>query len=128
MIPELKLSLIVLAFMKLAFFIRIFEDYGFLVQMILYCIIDLIPFIMSFMIFLVVFSISFVVLRNEIDPDVNEVEGLSYFQKMLLQSFRTSIGELGMPTYTAILESEDSALKDTNITLIWIVWLVQIFF
>lgn len=29
--PETKLILIILAFMKLLFFVRIFEDYGFLV-------------------------------------------------------------------------------------------------
>ena len=34
-IPELKLLLILMAFFKLLFFIRIFEDYGFLVSMML---------------------------------------------------------------------------------------------
>ena len=33
-IPELKLLLVVVAFVKLLFFVRIFEKYGFLVQMI----------------------------------------------------------------------------------------------
>jgi len=34
----------------------------------------------------------------EIDPEVEEgAEGLSYFQKMILQTFRTAIGELGTP-------------------------------
>lgn len=77
--PETKMLLILLAFLKLLFFIRIFEEYGFLVQMIRLCVIDLIPFIMSYMIFLMVFTVCFVVLKMEIDPEVAEVENLSYF-------------------------------------------------
>ena len=50
-LPELKLALLLLAFMKLMFFVRIFEKYGFLVQMIVYCVIDLVPFILSHLIF-----------------------------------------------------------------------------
>ena len=77
--PETKMLLILLAFLKLLFFVRIFEEYGFLVQMIRLCVLDLIPFIMSYMIFLMVFTVCFVVLKMEIDPEVAEVENLSYF-------------------------------------------------
>ena len=114
--------------MKLLFFIRIFEAYGFLVQMIIYCVIDLIPFIMSYMIFLVVFSLCFVVLEMEIDPDVAAIQGPNYFAKMFLQSFRNSIGELGMPVYTKILERPHTIFTTINIFLIWFVWFVQTFF
>ena len=64
--------------MKLLFFVRIFEDYGFLVQMILLCVLDLIPFIISYIIFLFIFTICFVVLKMEIDEEVAGAEGLSY--------------------------------------------------
>jgi hypothetical protein len=70
--PEVKFLLILLAFMKLLFFVRIFEDYGFLVQMILLCVLDLVPFIISYLIFLFVFTMCFTVLKMEIDPEVNE--------------------------------------------------------
>ena len=70
--PELKLLLIILAFMKLLFFVRIFEQFGFLVQMIILCVVDLIPFIVSYLIFLALFSVCFVVLKMEIDPEVAE--------------------------------------------------------
>lgn len=82
--PETKLVLIILAFMKLLFFVRIFEDYGFLVQMILLCVFDLIPFIVSYLIFLFIFTLCFVVLKMEIDPEVVDAQGLSYTQKMFL--------------------------------------------
>ena len=82
--PETKMLLILLAFMKLLFFMRIFENFGFLVQMILLCVLDLFPFIISYMIFLIVFTVIFVVLKMEIDPEVDRVENLTYYQKMLL--------------------------------------------
>lgn len=40
---------------------------------------DMVPFIISYMIFLMVFTVCFVVLKMEIDPEVAEVENLSYF-------------------------------------------------
>ena len=78
--PELKFLLTILAFMKLMFFVRIFEAYGFLVQMIIYCIIDLIPFIMSYLMFIYAISLCFIVLRMEIDPaGVETVAYLNHF-------------------------------------------------
>ena len=47
---------------------------------------------------------------------------------MFLQTFRTAIGELGMPMYGKILEKEDSYFKTFNIALIWICWFFQTFF
>ena len=130
-IPELKLLLIIMAFLKLLFFIRIFEAYGFLVQMISACVQDLIPFLMSYWIFMIVFSICFVVLNMEIDPEVAEADGLNYFQKTILQTFRTSIGQLGMPTYHNIIRANKmnpSIFNTINIYLIWLIWAIQTFF
>jgi hypothetical protein len=126
--PELKLLNIILAFMKILFFIRIYEKFGFLVQMILSCVNELIPFIISYIVFLLLFSVCFVVLEMEIDPEVDEAKGLTYFQKTVLQTFRTAIGELGMPKYEKISEKDDSIFKDINIYLIWLVWFIQTFF
>ena len=47
---------------------------------------------------------------------------------MLLQTFRTAIGELGMPMYGNILAKEESYFKDINIVLIWILWFAFTFF
>lgn len=66
-VPAVRLSLIILAFLKLLFFVRIFEQYGFLVQMIILCLQDLIPFIVSYIMFLFIFTICFMVLQMETD-------------------------------------------------------------
>ena len=77
--PELKLLIFIMAFAKVMFFVRIFENIGFLINMVRYCLIDLVPFILSFITLLFVFSICFVVLKMEIDPEVNESKGISFF-------------------------------------------------
>ena len=84
-IPELKVLIMTTGFIKLLFFIRIFESYGFLVQMIFYCISDLIPFIIAWLTFLIIFSICFIVLKMEIDEEVDgNAQGMNYFGKTLL--------------------------------------------
>ena len=47
---------------------------------------------------------------------------------MLLQTFRTAVGELGIPKYSKILQMEDSVFKSLNIALIWICLFMQTFF
>jgi hypothetical protein len=82
--PELKLINIVLAFMKTMFFVRIYEEYGLLVQMLQSCLMAVVPFGVYYMVFLMVFSICFVILEMEIDAEVDEVQGLNYFAKIVL--------------------------------------------
>ena len=79
LIPEMKLLIVLLAFTKVLFFIRIFERFGLLLNMMKYCLEDLIPFICCFITLLFVFSICFVVLNMEIDGEVDEAEGLTFF-------------------------------------------------
>jgi hypothetical protein len=101
--PELRILLVILSLIKLLFFLRVFEEYGFLVQIIMSCCIDLIPFITFYMIALFMFSIIFVVLNMEIDVENNMLRHVGFFQKMLMETFRSSIGEVGLPKYTAIV-------------------------
>ena len=49
------------------------------------------------------FALSFTVLRMEVDSDNEQVEGLTYFGKVVLETFRTAIGEVGTPGYSGIL-------------------------
>ena len=112
--PELRIILVILSLIKLLFFLRVFEEYGFLVQIIMVCCVDLIPFITFYMIFLFMFSISFVVLNMEIDAENNESKHIGFFEKMLIETFRSSIGEVGLPKYTAMLEMPESYCNSIN--------------
>jgi hypothetical protein len=123
----LKLIIVLLMFSKLLFFIRIFERFGFLVEMIYNCLVDLIPFISCFITFLIFFSICLICLNTEIDSEVDEAQKIGYVAKTVLQAFRTSIGELGMPRYTNIINQPSGFLRNMNIVLIWMIWYIQTF-
>ena len=86
------------------------------------CIQAIVPFLIYYFVFLILFSTCFVILQMEIDPEVDEVEGLGYFMKTVLQTFRTSIGELGMPVYTKLLQKPSGLARNINIMLIWLTW------
>ena len=130
--PELKLVNIILTFLKLLFFVRIFEDYGFLVQMIILCMQDLVPFFMSYLLFLNFFSMCFIVLNCDIDGEIADTPILSRYQLMVLQVYRTALGELSMPGYqdNEIWKKNDNTdiFLRINITMIWILWIVSTFF
>ena len=65
----------------------------------------------------------------EIDDEVNEAKNLGYFAKTFLQTFRTSIGELGMPKYNNLVAKKNGGIfKAINIFLIWLCWFIQTFF
>merc|ERR1711935_1134377 len=122
--PLLKLFNILLAFTKMGFFVRIFEDYGFLVQMVIFVLQSLIPFNVVYLIFVLIFSICNVVLKLEID----EAQKLSYFQKTLLQTFRTGLGELGMPSFKTVMQQKGTFFRTMNVYLIWLLWFLTVFF
>ena len=144
-IPMLKLALVIASFMKLMYYMRIFEDFGFLIQMIIFCMKDLVPFIIFFAIFNFIFIICFSVIKMGIDPEVDEAPFDSYFMKTALQAFRTTYGELGVPTYWHMLipvdencpkikePAECEYLPPTDfynklsIMMIWILWYGQTF-
>lgn len=105
-IAHIRFLMVVLTFVKILFFVRIFKDYGFLVQMLIQTFIDLIPFFGSFVIMLVFFSISLATLRMEVDDEINDVQGpgFNYFGKVLLQVYMAAIGEISLPAYDSILQ------------------------
>lgn len=80
----LKFVIFIMAFAKILFFVRIFEKFGFLINMIKYTLIDLVPFMSSWVTLLCTFSTCFIVLQMEVDPEVDEAEGVGLFFKTVL--------------------------------------------
>ena len=72
--------------------------------MIATCAIELIPFIICFVMFLLFFSFCLVVLDMDVDLEVDEAQAIGKVAKIILQTFRTSIGELAMPRYVSLDE------------------------
>ena len=71
--PIILMLLVMFMFLKGLFFIRIFEKFGFLVMMIKRCLIDLVPFICCFILFVLLFSTCLIILNNEVDTEIDEV-------------------------------------------------------
>lgn len=126
--PEIKILLLILTMLKLLFFIRVFEGLGFLVQIILKCCIDLVPFVVSYLVFLLIFTLSFLVLHMEVDGENQTMQHIGTIAKMYIETFRSSIGEVGLPTYTKLLETPESFMRDVDQFLIWALWFIQVFF
>ena len=67
--PEIKIVLIVLTMIKLLFFLRVFEEFAFLVNIIQKCCMDIGSFIVAYIMFLLIFTMAFMVLDMELDEE-----------------------------------------------------------
>lgn len=124
----LSLFILILGFFKVLFYLRIYDDFGFLVSMIYKTMQQLIPFLVFFFLWVFFFSMCFIILQTEIDdrfyPAVNR--DISLF----LHTYRNSIGDIFEPQYTRLLETEDNLFTPTQrtqntvlIVIIWFTWL-----
>ncbi len=104
-----KCLIILLFFVKLNFFLRIFDTFSFLVSMLGDVFTDLSAFLAFFMMAVAIFSCLIQVLLPE--TKVN-YDGAGYFS-YLMMAFRTSIGDYTFDNYKA------TAMKEVT----WIVWL-----
>ncbi|CDW78734.1 wd-40 repeat protein [Stylonychia lemnae] len=110
-----KILVIILSFMKLFFFLRIFDGFSFLVQMMAGVFKDLKYFIIFFMIFILQFGMMFLVLfkAQQID-EYNGVNKLAYF----LMAFRISSGDFQLDDF----HNQDDLL----VIFTWMIWLIAV--
>lgn len=153
-IRVLYIIALIQAFTKGLSFLRIFDEFGFLVKMIGITLSELIPFINIFFVFTLYFGIAFMIMDIEIDtsvPDSSEPPQYSYDQMsnyklsaplrypginktmaFLIYSFRNSIGDLATPSYDKYIvmrKEKDNEFDDIDeilaISLVWGIWLFQ---
>lgn len=121
----LKTLLVCLALNKIMYFLRIFDEYGFLVKMIGLTFSDMIPFSTFFFINVVFFMMLSQVLRLGLDdiayPDINGIFGA------LLVAFRTSIGDIGEPDYSYWIAREEKMGHFRVSVMIYIIWFIWLF-
>jgi Ion transport protein len=101
--------IVLLMFVKLLFFLRIFETFSFLVSMLRDVFINLSPFMAFFMMAVVIFSCLIQILLPETKANYEGTGPFSY----IMMAFRTSIGDYTFDNYKATVMKE----------LTWIVWL-----
>jgi len=85
--------------LKVCFFLRVYDKFGMLVQLIITCIQDVGPFLTFMVIWLLAFTLSFIVLGANSDVDKTYVDVGQFFGYFLL-IWENSIGNINPPTYT----------------------------
>lgn len=114
------------AFLKVLFYMKIFSNYGFLVQMIKQSVLDIQGFLVFFMIWILFFSIQFKILDAEFDG--GDYPLMPKTLQLIFITFRNSIGDLGIPGYEKFIARYEGG-KNTSliiITLIWVMWIMNI--
>ncbi|CDW81541.1 wd-40 repeat protein [Stylonychia lemnae] len=110
-----KIMVIVLSFMKLLFFLRIYDGFSFLVQMMAGVFKDLKYFLIFFLIFILQFGMIFLVLfKAQGIEEYNGVNKLAYF----LMAFRISSGDFQLDDY--------HSQNDGLVLFTWMIWLIAV--
>jgi len=113
LVVSFRASIIVLSFIKLNFYLRLFHQLSFLVQMIQAVIHDLRHFLLFFAIFILAFALLLSILVD-IDSETYDTEVIGIVVPYFIMAFRTSIGDYNLSDYTG-----SGSFKVIN----WIVWL-----
>ena len=102
--------IVLLASIKIMYFVRIYEDYGFLVQMVILTIKDLKQFLHALQFAIIFFAVLFMVLEVDIEDELKGVTGpgFNHFVKIYLQTYRITMGEIGVPSYKSLTGSKQS--------------------
>eukprot|EP00347_Sterkiella_histriomuscorum_P016393 403353358 len=111
----IKLIIVFLSFLKVNFFLRIYDGFSFLVSMMAAVFVDLKYFIGFFLIFILEFGIVFAILFDA--TAIEEYQGIGISAYMMM-AFRTSSGDFNVDSY-----------KDQSSTLVvisWLAWIVAV--
>lgn len=93
----LDLAVFVLSFLKLMYFLRIFENFGHLIQMLQNCLIDISVFMVFLLSWILVYTLALDILNSSFDD--GDYSNLNAFLASLIQMYRNSIGDIAAPLY-----------------------------
>ncbi|CDW79774.1 wd-40 repeat protein [Stylonychia lemnae] len=113
-IVVMKVTIMFLAFLKVNFFLRIYDGFSFLVTMMSGVFSDLKYFLAFFTIFIFQFGITFMILFHQRPiSEYSGIQGLTYY----LMAFRTSSGDFNVDDYS----------NQGNLVIIsWMIWIVAV--
>jgi hypothetical protein len=94
--------------MKTMHFVTVFEEFGFFIKMLEICIIELIPFMYTFVSIGIFYAILFAELEVEIDSEIiGGYDGLGYFGLLFLSVYRNGLSKIGYYRYPNLLKLSD---------------------
>ena len=116
--------------MKVMFFVRVFEQYGFLTTMVGKTIVDAVPFMIFFFMFVLFFSTVVMILELDIDPLDKSYPGMLDGIRITVQTYRNSIGDITTPNYSKWLTLEQQneiSHEDLEYVmgLAWMFWILN---
>jgi len=121
--------LLLVAAYKTMFYIRVYESYGQLVELVTRVMKDVVTFSVFFIGWLLLFSFMYQTIGIEVEglEDTNVNRQVSY----LLRIFRNSVGDLDAPSmpywYTHALEEDSKTGSIIMIYYGWFIWLLNVF-
>ena len=86
----------------------VYEEFGFFIKMITFCMRDLKPFFISYLFFCNFFVTLYAVMGVDIDDELltpGASEYLSKYGLLFLAVWRNSVGKLGLPNYDALVKN-----------------------
>jgi len=86
------------SFLKIMFFLRVFEQFGLLVDLVAQALSDSIPFTCFLIMWLILFSLLFRILGFEIDD--GDYSSMGQASIYVLQTYRNSVGDIAAPAYS----------------------------
>ena len=125
----LSVVLIFLSFMKVMFFLQAQENFGkisVLVQLVSYCVKDIMP-VMVFMLFWITFF-CFVQSFLGVQVDDSDYKDITYMYMVFLQTWRISIGDIIVPNHNYwINDMYSEKTQQAMVSLIWTFWFLNHF-
>jgi len=121
----LELTILICSFIKLLYFLRIFEQFGFLVQMVAKTCKEVLPFMAFFMLWIFFFTISSIILGSDIKDKDDEYPKVNWFLAWLIQIYRNSIGDINTPDYSGLIDEENPGKQYVLIGTIWTFWFLN---
>ncbi|CDW82402.1 serine threonine protein kinase [Stylonychia lemnae] len=110
---------LIFVFIKFFSYLRIFQGFSFLVQMLRAVFVDLKFFIALYGIVIVLYGLIFTLLEIKTDEDNIEYEGISYFGYYIM-SFRASTGDFQVDNF--------HNLDKYHVQFAWIIWVTSVLF
>ena len=117
---------------KVLFFLQINDRLSFLIRMVSKCLRDVLPFIGVLSLWIVVFSLLFIILGIEINK--KDFHHMHQFPIQLIQNFQNSQGDIKLPVYDSWLRAASTKneanmhMSHAMIAFVWIFWAANQFF
>ena len=110
--------LVILAYLKLLFLFRLFDNISFIIKMLKQVAQELLPFLFLFLSFIVVFALMIMTLGFEIDGlEEDPYDGLGRVG-FLMYVLRTSLGDFEVDTF--------KQLRPVSRMILWVFWMIII--